>query len=73
MKYLGSLRCSSVSAFRFGFIDLTWGWGLGGQLRLVWQSAVPSPWESFRLRQPRYFPGYFFPPWPFLQSALGYT
>lgn len=34
MKYLGSLRCSSVSAFRFGFIDLTWGLGLGG--------AVPS-------------------------------
>lgn len=49
MKYHGSLRCSSVSAFRFGFIDLSWGlgWGVGcgvwgGQFHLVWQSAFPS-------------------------------
>lgn len=87
MTYLGSLRCSSVSAFRFGFIDLSWGLGRGGSfvsfVRVLSPPTPagaaggteegPPPRESFRPRQPRYFAGYFFPPWPFLQSALGHV
>lgn len=39
MKYLGSLSCSPVSAFRFGFPDLSWGWGWGAVPCLF-----PLPW-----------------------------
>lgn len=38
MKYLGSLSCSPVSAFRFGFPDLSWGLGGGGQFRVSFPS-----------------------------------
>lgn len=77
MKYLGSLSCSPVSAFRFGFPDLSWGLGGGGSSLSLSPPVGPAgrtpPRERFRPRQPGYFAGYFFPLWPFLQSTLGHV
>lgn len=44
MKYLGSLSCSPVSAFRFDFPDLSWGFfpGGGGQFCLAFPSRGAS-------------------------------
>lgn len=65
-----------MSAFRFGFIDLSWGFEGGsfvsfGNLELDGGTKEgPPPRESFCPHQPHYFAGYFFPLWPFLQSTL---
>lgn len=40
MKYLGSLSCSPVSAFRFGFPDLSWGLRGGEAVPFLF----PLPW-----------------------------
>lgn len=42
MKYLGSLSCSPVSAFRFDFPDLSWGFGGGGQFCLAFPARGGS-------------------------------
>lgn len=70
MKYLGSLSCSPVSAFRFGFPNLSWGFGGGGSsVSLsppVGAARGTPPRERFRPRQPGYFAGLFLSPVAFL-------
>lgn len=71
IKYLGSLSCSPVSAFRFGFPDFSWGFFWGGPSSVSLSPPVglaggTPPRERFRPRQPGYFAGFFLSPVAFL-------
>lgn len=77
MKYLGSLSCSPVSAFRFGFPDLSWGfWGWGSSVSLsppVGPAGGTPARERFAHASLVTLQDSFFPLWPFLQSTLGHV